>query len=157
MPYVLDHISGKMAKGVFEEMYATGMAPADMVQEKGLQVIADAGALEAIVEKVIAQHPQAVAEFRAGTAASKNFLVGQVMKETKGKADPKLVNDLLARKLASSPWPVVFRDFRLRQDPQDSIREPAEASRGPHTGAPCPKLLRAAEPLLGAGPSNRCR
>jgi len=93
-------ISGKIAKTVFEEMYATGKAPGDIVREKGLQVIADADALEAIVEKVIAQHPQAVAEFKAGKAASKNFLVGQVMKETKGKADPKLVNDFLNRELA---------------------------------------------------------
>jgi aspartyl-tRNA(Asn)/glutamyl-tRNA(Gln) amidotransferase subunit B len=93
-------ISGKIAKAVFEEMYAAGKAPADIVREKGLTVIADAGALEAVVEKVIAQNAQAVAEFKAGKAGSKNYLVGQVMKATQGKADPKLVNDLLAKKLA---------------------------------------------------------
>ena len=93
-------ISGKIAKTVFEEMYTTGKAPGDIVREKGLTVIADAGALEAIVDQVIARHPQAVAEFKAGKAGSKNFLVGQVMKATQGKADPKLVNDLLAKKLA---------------------------------------------------------
>jgi len=94
-------ISGKIAKAVFEEMYATGKAPGDIVREKGLTVIADAGALEAIIEKVLAEHPAAVAEFRAGKAGSKNYLVGQVMKATQGKADPKLVNDLLSKKLAS--------------------------------------------------------
>ncbi len=94
-------ISGKIAKTVFEEMYTTGKAPGDIVREKGLTVITDAGALEAIVDEVIAEHPGPVAEFRAGKAGSKNFLVGQVMKKTQGKADPKLVNNLLARKLTS--------------------------------------------------------
>ncbi len=94
-------ISGKIAKIVFEEMYTTGKAPTDIVREKGLVVIADAGALEAIVDQVVAENPAAVAEFRAGKAGSKNYLVGQVMKATQGKADPKLVNDLLAKKLAS--------------------------------------------------------
>ena len=94
-------ISGKIAKTVFEEMYATGKAPGDIVREKGLTVIADAGALEAIVDQVIAKSPAAVAEFKAGKAGSKNYLVGQVMKATQGKADPKLVNDILAKKLAS--------------------------------------------------------
>ncbi len=81
-------------------MYATGKAPGNIVRKKGLIVIADAGALEAIVEKVIAQFPQAIAEFKAGKVGSKNYLVGQVMKATQGKGDPKLVNDLLTRKLA---------------------------------------------------------
>jgi len=94
-------ISGKIAKTVFEEMYATGKAPGDIVREKGLTVIADAGALETIVAQVIAKSPAAVAEFKAGKAGSKNYLVGQVMKATQGKADPKLVNDILAKKLAS--------------------------------------------------------
>ena len=94
-------IIGKIAKAVFEEMYATGKAPADIVREKGLVVIADAGALEGIIQDVLARHPAAVTKFKAGKAGSKNFLVGQVMKATQGKADPKLVNDLLAKKLAS--------------------------------------------------------
>ncbi len=94
-------VSGKIAKAVFEEMYATGKAPGDIVREKGLTVITDAAAIEAIVDQVIAAHAPAVAEFKAGKAGSKNYLVGQVMKASRGKADPKLVNDLLARKLSA--------------------------------------------------------
>ena len=94
-------ISGKIAKAVFEEMYGTGKAAGDIVQEKGLTVIADVGALETIVDQVIAKSPAAVAEFKAGKAGAKNFLVGQVMKATQGKADPKLLNELLTKKLAS--------------------------------------------------------
>jgi aspartyl-tRNA(Asn)/glutamyl-tRNA(Gln) amidotransferase subunit B len=94
-------ITGKMAKAVFEEMYATGKAPGDIVREKGLTVMTDTGALEAILDEVIAQNPAAVAELKAGKAGSKNFLVGQVMKKTQGKADPQLVNALLTKKLAS--------------------------------------------------------
>ncbi len=94
-------ISGKIAKTVFEEMYTTGKPPVDIVRDKDLTVITDTAALEAIIDEVIAQNPAAVTEFRAGKAASKNFLVGQVMKATQGKADPKLVNALLTKKLAN--------------------------------------------------------
>lgn len=66
----------RIQRACFDEAPSTGKAPADIVREKGLTVIADAGALEAVVEKVLADHAGVAAEFRAGKAGSKNFLVG---------------------------------------------------------------------------------
>lgn len=92
-------ISSKIAKTVFEEMFATGQDPETIVKEKGLVQISDEGAIAAIVEKVIAANPQSVADFKAGKERAIGFLVGQVMKETKGKANPGLVNKLLTEKI----------------------------------------------------------
>lgn len=92
-------ISGKQAKEVFVEMFATGRAAGAVVQEKGLTQLSDAAALEALCEQVIATHPKPVADFRAGNAASINFLKGEVMKLSHGQANPGLVGQILLRKL----------------------------------------------------------
>ena len=92
-------ISGKIAKTVFEEMFATGKDPEVIVKEKGLVQISDAGALETIIDQVIAANPKSVEDFKAGKKQAMGFLVGQVMKETQGQANPGMVNQLLAKKL----------------------------------------------------------
>lgn len=92
-------ISGKMAKDVFEEMFKTGAEPEAIVKEKGLVQIADADELGAITDRVITANPGPAADFRGGKEKALGFLVGQVMKETKGKANPQLVNRLLREKL----------------------------------------------------------
>lgn len=92
-------ISGKIAKVVFEEMFKTGEAAEDIIKEKGLVQISDTGALGAIIDKVLAANPQSVEDFRAGKEKAIGFLVGQVMKETKGQANPGVVNGLLKQKL----------------------------------------------------------
>jgi len=92
-------ISGKMAKEFFDEMYASGADPVEILKAKGGQ-ITDAGELEAIVRAVVEKHAGPVAEYRGGKETAFNFLVGQVMRATKGKANPKLVNELLKKVLA---------------------------------------------------------
>jgi aspartyl/glutamyl-tRNA(Asn/Gln) amidotransferase, B subunit len=92
-------ISGKIAKTVFEEMWASGKDPAVIVKEKGLVQISDTGAIVEVVERVIAANPQSVADFRAGKERALGFLVGQIMKETKGRANPAVVNQLLREKM----------------------------------------------------------
>jgi len=91
-------ISGKMAKEFFDEMYATGTDPADILKKRGGQ-ISDAGEIETIIAEVLAKHPTAAAEFRGGREGAFNFLIGQVMKATRGKANPQLVSELLAKAL----------------------------------------------------------
>lgn len=93
-------ISGKIAKTVFEDMFATGKDAKAIVQEKGLIQITDTSAIEAVVAEVIAANPKSVEDFRAGKEKAIGFLVGQVMKETRGKANPGLVNELLRKKLS---------------------------------------------------------
>ncbi len=93
-------ISGKIAKDVFDAMWA-GEGEADaIIERRGLRQISDLGALEAIVAEVLAANARSVEEFRAGRERAFNALVGQVMKATKGKANPQQVNDLLKKKLA---------------------------------------------------------
>lgn len=94
-------ISGKMAKELFAEMFATGKSPAVLIKEKGLAQVSDTGELEAMVNEAIAKNPKSVADFKAGNVAAVNFLKGQVMKLSKGKANPQLVGEILARKLQS--------------------------------------------------------
>jgi aspartyl-tRNA(Asn)/glutamyl-tRNA(Gln) amidotransferase subunit B len=91
-----DAISGKMAKEFFDEMYATGADPAALFAKRGSQ-ITDIAELEKIVAEIVAKHPGPVAEYAAGKDTALNFLVGQVMKATKGKANPKLANELLKK------------------------------------------------------------
>lgn len=93
-------ISGKMAKTIFEEMFATGKAPAEIVKEQGMEQISDEGTLGALVEKVIAAYPKSVEDYRLGKEKALGFLVGMVMKETKGQANPGLVNKLLKERLS---------------------------------------------------------
>ena len=93
-------ISGKIAKTVFEEMFETGKDPEAVVKEKGLVQISDESAIAAIVDEVIAANPRSVEDFRNGKDKAIGFLVGQIMKATKGKANPQLVNKLLKEKLS---------------------------------------------------------
>jgi len=95
-------ISGKMAKDVLEEAFKTGETPRAIVDRKGLSQISDSSALEAMVDKVIEANPSVVEEFRGGKKKALGFLVGQIMKETKGKANPQLVNELFRKKLGQS-------------------------------------------------------
>ncbi len=92
-------ISGKQAKEVFAEMFASGKAPAAIVEEKGLKQESDSGAIEALCRQAIDANPKPVAEFRAGNEKSINFLKGQVMKLSQGKANPGVVNDVLVKLL----------------------------------------------------------
>jgi aspartyl-tRNA(Asn)/glutamyl-tRNA(Gln) amidotransferase subunit B len=94
-------ISGKMAKDVFEEMYASGQPAGEIIREKGLEQISDSEALETVVERVLADNPDAVERYKSGKTQIVGFLVGQVMKATKGQANPKVLNDLLHSKLSS--------------------------------------------------------
>ena len=88
-------ISGKIAKGVFEEMFRTGRGAREIVKEKGLEQITDEGVLKAVVDQVLRDHPEEVSEYRKGKEKLLGFFVGQVMKATRGKANPQLVNKLL--------------------------------------------------------------
>lgn len=95
-------ISGKIGKEVLEKSFESGKPPRTVVEEEGLLQISDQGELETIVEKVIAANPDSVEKYRGGATKVIGFLVGQVMKETKGKANPKLVNELLVEKIDST-------------------------------------------------------
>ncbi|HEX6164073.1 MAG TPA: Asp-tRNA(Asn)/Glu-tRNA(Gln) amidotransferase subunit GatB [Vicinamibacterales bacterium] len=90
-------ISSTVAKDVFARMYETGRAAADIVAAEGLAQISDTSSLEPIVQQVIAAHPDIIAEIKQGKDRKFQFLVGQVMKETRGKGDPKIITDLMRR------------------------------------------------------------
>jgi aspartyl-tRNA(Asn)/glutamyl-tRNA(Gln) amidotransferase subunit B len=95
-------ISGKIAKDVFDTMWA-GEGDADtIIERRGLRQISDAGPIEALVDKVIADNASIVAEFRAGREKAFNALVGQVMKASKGRANPAQVNAILRDRLTRS-------------------------------------------------------
>ena len=88
-------ISSKIAKQVFEDMFETGENAKDIVEKKGLVQMSDEGAIKEIVQKVVDANPQSIADYKAGKDRAIGFLVGQIMKETKGKANPQIVNKLL--------------------------------------------------------------
>jgi len=92
-------ISSRIAQDVFSEMFSTGESPATIVEKKGLAQVSDTGAIEQFCDQVIAANPGPAADFRAGKAAALNFLKGQVMKLSKGKANPALAGEILERKL----------------------------------------------------------
>ncbi len=92
-------ISGKIAKDVFEEMLSTRQTPEEIVKAKNLAQISDSSAIEKAVEKIIADFPAQVEQFKNGKEKVLGFLVGQVMRETKGKANPQMVNKILIEKL----------------------------------------------------------
>ena len=92
-------ISGKMAKFVFDEMAQTGKTAKEIVEEKGLVQITDEDAIENVVSNIISANPQEVDAYKKGKIKLLGFFVGQVMRETKGQANPKLVNEILKRKL----------------------------------------------------------
>ena len=88
-------ISGKIAKTVFEEMVQSGKDPATIIEVRGLKQVSDEGALRGLLETLLNNNPKQVEQYRAGKTQIKGFFVGQVMKETKGQANPKIVNQLL--------------------------------------------------------------
>jgi aspartyl-tRNA(Asn)/glutamyl-tRNA(Gln) amidotransferase subunit B len=92
-------ISGKIAKEVFEEMFASGKTPQKIIDEKGLIQISDSKVLEQIIDDILAKNQASVAEYQAGREKLFGFFVGQVMKNTEGKANPTIINDLLRQKL----------------------------------------------------------
>jgi aspartyl-tRNA(Asn)/glutamyl-tRNA(Gln) amidotransferase subunit B len=92
-------ISGNIAKGIFEEMYQTQKSAGSIVEEKGLKQITDSSAIEKIVAEVLQANPSQVEEFKGGKEKVLGFLVGQVMKASKGKANPAMVNKLLKKKM----------------------------------------------------------
>ena len=92
-------ISGTIAKKVFAKMFDTGKAPGTIVKEEGLEVVSDEGAIVEAVKKVIVANPQSVADYKGGKEKAIGFLVGQVMRETKGKANPQIVNKVLREEL----------------------------------------------------------
>jgi aspartyl-tRNA(Asn)/glutamyl-tRNA(Gln) amidotransferase subunit B len=95
-------ISISIAKDVFAEMFETGHPASQIVKEKGLVQISDGEELSRVVKQVIAENPGPVAEYRSGKEAVLRFLIGQVMKATRGKANPRLVNELLKEKLSGA-------------------------------------------------------
>ena len=93
-------ISGKIAKGVFQRMAATGDDPGTIVEREGLLQVTDESAIAAIVDRVVAANPEKVSEYRAGKEKLFGFFVGQVMKESQGKANPQAVNKLLRERIS---------------------------------------------------------
>ena len=94
-------ISGKIAKKVFEEMFASGREAADIVKANGLQQVSDEGEISSVIDGILSEHAQQVEEYRQGKEKVFGFFVGAVMKATRGKANPQLVNELLRKKLGS--------------------------------------------------------
>jgi aspartyl-tRNA(Asn)/glutamyl-tRNA(Gln) amidotransferase subunit B len=93
-------ISGKIAKTVFDAMWQTGRGADAIIEEQGLRQVTDTGAIEAIIDETLAANPGQVEEYRSGKEKVFGFFVGQVMKASKGKANPAAVNELLKKKLA---------------------------------------------------------
>jgi aspartyl-tRNA(Asn)/glutamyl-tRNA(Gln) amidotransferase subunit B len=93
-------ISTKIAKTVFEEMYTSDKDAGTIVKEKGLVQVSDTGAIEQIIAEVVKANPGQAAEYKAGKEKLFGFFVGQVMKASKGKANPDMVNQLLKKKLS---------------------------------------------------------
>ena len=92
-------ISGKIAKTVFEEMVQSGEDPATIIETRGLKQVSDEGALRRLLETLLANNPKQVKQYRTGKTQIKGFFVGQVMKETRGQANPQIVNQLLEKLL----------------------------------------------------------
>ncbi|MGB7247627.1 MAG: Asp-tRNA(Asn)/Glu-tRNA(Gln) amidotransferase subunit GatB [Phormidesmis sp.] len=93
-------ISNKIGKGILPELLDSGGSPKEIVESKGLSQISDPAEIEAMIDDVLAANPDELAKFKAGKTKLKGFFVGQVMKRTGGRADPKLTNQLLSKKLA---------------------------------------------------------
>jgi aspartyl-tRNA(Asn)/glutamyl-tRNA(Gln) amidotransferase subunit B len=94
-------INGPTLKELLPEIFEKGGDPEAIVKERGLGAVSDTAALEAFVDQAIAANPGPVADFKAGKKAAAGFFVGQVMKLSKGKADPKVVGPMVAKKLAA--------------------------------------------------------
>jgi aspartyl-tRNA(Asn)/glutamyl-tRNA(Gln) amidotransferase subunit B len=98
-------LSGKLAKEILPKMFETGDSAAAIMDREGLRQISDTGALEKIVEQVIAANPKQVEQYRSGKTAVLGFLVGQVMKASRGQANPGAVNEVLKNKLIKAVVP----------------------------------------------------
>ncbi len=94
-----EKISGKQGKDVLIEMFRTGKRAASIVEEQGLVQVSDTSEIDRIIDEILAANPQQLAGYRAGKEALFGFFVGQVMKASKGKANPKVVNERLKEKL----------------------------------------------------------
>jgi aspartyl-tRNA(Asn)/glutamyl-tRNA(Gln) amidotransferase subunit B len=92
-------ISGKLAKEIFAKMFATGDSPRAIIEREGLRQISDTSALEQIIDEVIRNNPKQLEQYRAGKTTVLGFFVGQVMKASRGQANPPAVNELLRQKL----------------------------------------------------------
>jgi aspartyl-tRNA(Asn)/glutamyl-tRNA(Gln) amidotransferase subunit B len=95
-------ISSKIAKIVLEEMFKTGADPSQIIEEKGLVLITNEKEIEKIAHQVVSENQKAVSDFKRGKEAALQFLIGQVMAKTKGKANPKLAREILLKILKSS-------------------------------------------------------
>jgi len=93
-------INSKIAKSVFEEMYDSGESPQEIILKKGLKQISDTGELEAIINEVILKNPDAVSQYKSGKVKAIGFLVGRIMTKTQGRANPQIVNEIIAKKLS---------------------------------------------------------
>ena len=92
-------LSSKLAKKVFAEMVKSDKAPSVLVKELGLEQVSDTGAIEKLVDETLAENPQSIADFKAGKDRALGFMVGQIMKKSRGKANPAMVNEMLLKKL----------------------------------------------------------
>jgi aspartyl-tRNA(Asn)/glutamyl-tRNA(Gln) amidotransferase subunit B len=92
-------ISNNQAKEVFAEMFANGGSAAAIIKAKGFEQVSDTGALEAIVEQIIASNPDKVAEVKGGNEKAMNWFTGQAMKASQGKANPKIVTEIVRKKV----------------------------------------------------------
>jgi aspartyl-tRNA(Asn)/glutamyl-tRNA(Gln) amidotransferase subunit B len=103
MVRLIDHgkISGKIAKTIFDALLDSSLSPQDIVAEKGLEQVSDSLSIEGSIDAVLAAHGKQVAEYRGGNEKIFGFLVGQIMKATGGKANPRMVNEILKRKLVA--------------------------------------------------------
>ncbi len=88
-------ISGKMGKKVFEEMWVADQSPASIVEAKGWKQVSDSGAIDGVIQAILEKHTEEVEQYRGGKAKLFGFFVGQVMREMRGQANPKLVNERL--------------------------------------------------------------
>jgi len=93
-------ISGKIAKKVFEEMFRSGKSPVEIVKQRGLEQVSDEGEIDTVIDTVLSANAKQVEEYRQGKEKLFGFFVGEVMKATRGRANPKMVNELLRKKLA---------------------------------------------------------
>ena len=94
-----DTISGRIAKEIFEVMFETGESALDIVEELGLRQVTDSSAIESVIDGIIVANPSQVEQFQSGNQKVIGWFVGQVMKETQGKANPRAVNEILRAKL----------------------------------------------------------
>ena len=94
-----DTISGKIGKEVFEEMFVSKKSPEDIVKEKGIIQLTDSKELENIIDKIIEKNKKEVKQYKEGKTKLLGFFVGQAMKESQGKANPKKLNEILIKKL----------------------------------------------------------